>query len=212
MRAGIYLRVSTDDQTTDNQRAALTAMVERRGWTLAEIYRDHALSGMLPGEKRPGFNKMLGDVRKGRMDVIVAWSIDRLGRSTLDLHVTLAAIHAAKVNIVLYEGDLDTTTPQGELMFSIMAVFAQFERRMISERVKAGLSRARIQGKRLGPPRKPTSTAEQVDNLIRSTSLRIADIADMCGVSVSYVEKRSKNIPDAEKLLRKKIMVARLSE
>lgn len=202
MKAAIYLRVSTADQTTENQRIALEELVHHRGWNLMEIYRDHAVSGAIAADRRPALRKMLDDCRKGRINVVVAWSIDRLGRSVIDLHKTLGEIHDTACNLVIHQQSLDTTTAHGRMMFGMMAVFAEFEREQIRERVKAGLRRAKAEGKKLGAPTKPTATRAQVATLIKDTAFKLAEIAAMCDVSLSYVEKVSQEIPHSEKVLR----------
>lgn len=195
MRAAIYLRVSTDDQTTENQRSGLVDLVQRRGWTLVGTYVDHGISGATAGNKRPAFNRLLNDVKSGKVNGIVAWSIDRLGRSIVDLHNTLAIVHQSNANIILKDGELDTTTPNGELMFGIMALFANFERRIIKERVNAGIARARAQGKKLGRPAISGAKLEKVDTLITTTALPWDEIARMTGASQSFVEKRARITP-----------------
>jgi DNA invertase Pin-like site-specific DNA recombinase len=153
MRAALYLRVSTaNGQTTDNQRLELEAVAGRNGWQLVEIYEDAGISGAKGREKRPGFDGMLKAAVRREFDVIMAWSVDRLGRSLQDLVAFLAEIHAKGVDLYLHQQGIDTTTPSGKAMFQMMGVFAEFERAMIRERVLAGLKRARTRGKKLGRP------------------------------------------------------------
>ena len=151
-RAAIYGRVSTDGQTTDNQVVALKEVAERRGWTVAEVYTDHAISGAKGRDKRPGFDRLLKDASRRKFDVVMAWAIDRMGRSLRDLIDTIEHLDATGVDLYLDQQNIDTTTPAGKLLFHVTGAFAEFERSMIRQRVNAGLARARAQGKRLGRP------------------------------------------------------------
>lgn len=153
MRAAIYLRVSTGEQTTENQRRELEAAAAARGWTIVATYSDEGISGAKGRDKRPGLDAMLKDATRGRFDVVMSWAVDRLGRSLPDLIGTLQGLHGAKVDLFLHQQAIDTTTPAGRAMFGMMSVFAEFERSMIQSRVKAGLERAKAQGVKLG--RKP---------------------------------------------------------
>ena len=151
-KAAFYLRVSTGEQTAENQRRELEAVAERTGWEVVEVYEDHALSGAKGRDTRPEFDRLLKDAARRRFDVVAAWSVDRLGRSLQDLIGFLAELHSLKVDLFLHQQGLDTTTPAGKAMFQMLGIFAEFERAMIQERVKAGLARARANGKKLGRP------------------------------------------------------------
>jgi DNA invertase Pin-like site-specific DNA recombinase len=152
-RVALYLRVSTDGQTTKNQQAELESVAERRGWRVVEVYKDHGISGAKGRDKRPAFDRLCQDATRRQFDIIAAWSVDRLGRSLLDLLAFLGEAHAVGVDLYLHQQAVDTTTPAGKALFQMMGVFAEFERSMIRERVNAGLRRARAQGKTLGRPR-----------------------------------------------------------
>src|SRR5204862_4066822 len=110
------------------------------------------ISGAKSRDKRPAFDALCRDATKRQFDVVMAWSVDRLGRSLQDLVGFLAELHALKVDLFLHQQGLDTTTPAGKAMFQLLGVFAEFERSIIQERVRAGLRRARSEGKRLGRP------------------------------------------------------------
>lgn len=116
MRAAIYLRVSTDGQTTDNQRMALEDVALRSGWEIVEVYEDHGISGSKGRDKRPAFNKLCHDATQRKFDVVMAWSVDRLGRSLQDLVVFLSELHAINVDLFLHQQPIDTTTPAGKVM------------------------------------------------------------------------------------------------
>jgi hypothetical protein len=122
------------------------------GCEIVRVYKDHGISGTRGRDKRPAFNKLCRDAARREFDVVMAWSVDRLGRSLQDLVGFLSELHALKVDLFLHQQGLDTTTPAGKAMFQMMGVFAEFERAMIAERVRAGLARARGEGKRLGRP------------------------------------------------------------
>ena len=139
-RAALYVRVSTDQQSVDNQIRELRQVAERRGWTVVEVYSDAGISGAKGRDKRPGLDAMLKDASRRKFDVVMAWAIDRLGRSLIDLLGTIQHLEAVGVDLYLDQQNLDTTTPMGKLLFQVTGAFAEFERAMIRQRVKAGLS------------------------------------------------------------------------
>jgi DNA invertase Pin-like site-specific DNA recombinase len=139
-RAALYVRVSTDHQTVDNQIRELTQVAERRGWTVVEIYRDAGISGSKGRDQRPGLDAMLKDANRRKFDVVMAWAIDRLGRSLIDLLETIKHLEAVGADLYLDQQNIDTTTPMGKLLFQITGAFAEFERSMIRQRIRAGLS------------------------------------------------------------------------
>jgi DNA invertase Pin-like site-specific DNA recombinase len=163
-RAALYLRVSTDGQTVDNQRLALEAVCEQRGWQLVQTYSDNGVSGAKGRSQRPGLDTLLKDASRGRFDVVLAWALDRLGRSLVDLLDTLNELEAAGAALVLHQQAIDTTTPAGRMFFQVTGAFAEFERAMIRSRVKAGLERAKARGVRLGRPK----TGAKVETAIRA--------------------------------------------
>jgi DNA invertase Pin-like site-specific DNA recombinase len=150
MRAAIYLRVSTAEQTTDNQERELRAAAERMGHEVVEVYRDHAISGSKGRDRRPAFDRLHQDATRRRFDLVMAWSVDRLGRSLQDLVGFLEHLRETRCELFLHQQGLDTTTSSGRAMFGMLSVFAEFERSIIRERVVAGMSRARAKGTRSG--------------------------------------------------------------
>jgi DNA invertase Pin-like site-specific DNA recombinase len=144
------VRVSTDHQTVENQIRELSQVAERRGWEVVEIYRDAGISGAKGRDGRPGLDTMLKDASRRKFDVVMAWAIDRLGRSLVDLLGTIQGLEACGVDLYLDQQHIDTTTPAGKLMFQITGAFAEFERSMIRTRVNAGLKRAKDEIKRKG--------------------------------------------------------------
>jgi DNA invertase Pin-like site-specific DNA recombinase len=161
-RVAIYIRVSTDGQTVENQRRELRSAAKRHGWQVVETFADEGISGAKGRDKRPGLDKLLMGVARRDFDLIAAWSVDRLGRSLQDLIGILGEVHAKGVGLYLHQQGLDTTTPAGEAMFQMLGVFAQFERAMIRERVNAGLATARAQGKTLGRPKVAPAVEKRV--------------------------------------------------
>src|SRR5262249_12350271 len=152
-RAAIYVRVSTDKQTIENQQRQLRQIAKRRGWEIVEEYHDAGISGAKGRDKRPGLDQMLKDASRRRFDLVMAWAIDRIGRSLIDLLATIQTLEACGVDLYLDQQSIDTTTPAGKLMFQVCGAFAEFERSMIRQRVNAGLKRAVEQGKQLGRPK-----------------------------------------------------------
>jgi DNA invertase Pin-like site-specific DNA recombinase len=148
-RAALYVRVSTDHQTLENQTRELRQIAERRSWEVVEIYKDHGISGAKGRDKRSGLDLMLTASRR-KFDVVMSWAIDRLGRSPIDLLGTIQHLDSCGVDLYLDQQALDTTTPAGKLMFQITGAFAEFERSMIRTRVSAGLKRAKDQIKQKG--------------------------------------------------------------
>ena len=149
-RVVIYGRVSTNDQTTDNQIYKLKEIIENRNWNLVDTYTDEGISGSKGRDKRPEFNRLCEDMVKGKFDKILVWDVSRLGRSLQDLVMFLNDLNSVDVGLYIHQSGLDTSTPSGRMMFQMVGVFSEFERSMISERVKSGLERVKKQGKKLG--------------------------------------------------------------
>jgi DNA invertase Pin-like site-specific DNA recombinase len=142
-RVAFYLRVSTGEQTTANQRLELEAVALARGWTVVALYEDQGVSGAKARRQRPQLDRLLKDALRGRFDLLAAWTVDRLGRSLPDLLATLGDLQAAGVGLYLHRQAVDTSTPSGRAMFAMLGVFAEFERAILQERIRAGLERAR---------------------------------------------------------------------
>ena len=171
MRAALYLRVSTTDQTTENQERELRAAADRLGHVIVEVYRDHGISGGKGREKRPAFDKLHRDATLRKFDLVMAWSVDRLGRSLQDLVHFLDHLRATRVELFLHQQGLDTTSPAGRAMFGMLSVFSEFERAIIQERIAAGMARAKANGtksgKPIGRPAIPFDAAREFGRLIR---------------------------------------------
>ena len=176
VRVALYLRVSTTDQTVENQRRELEAAAAVRGWHVVAVYADEGVSGAKGRDKRPQLDLMLKDAVRRRFDVAMTWAVDRLGRSLPDLLASMQELHGAKVDLFILQQGLDTTTPAGRAMFGMLGVFSEFERSMIQSRVKSGLDRAKAKGVRLGRP----PVAPKVEAAIRA---RLAEGAGMLKVA-----------------------------
>jgi DNA invertase Pin-like site-specific DNA recombinase len=185
----IYSRVSTDSQTTENQERELREIATRMGWSILKVYRDEGVSGAKSRAERPAFNALWEDATRRRFDMVMAWSVDRLGRSLQDLVAFLSELHALRIDLYLHQQGVDTSTPAGKALFQMMGVFAEFERAMIRERVKSGLERAKAQGKILGrPPIDPRKEAAILDDL-REGKAGIIKLAAAHGVGVGTVQR-----------------------
>ena len=187
-RAALYLRVSTDGQTVDNQRLELEQAAKMAGWQVAGIYMDEGVSGAKSRKDRDGFDRLCKDATRRKFEVVMAWSVDRLGRSLHDLVGFLGELHAVGVDLYLHQQGLDTTTPAGKAMFQMMGVFAEFERAMIQERVKAGLRRAKAQGRTLGRP-KVSRKVEAAVIAAKADGVGKRKTARQLGIGVSTVSR-----------------------
>jgi DNA invertase Pin-like site-specific DNA recombinase len=187
-RAAIYVRVSTDKQTVENQIRELRQIAERRGWEVVEGYHDAGISGAKGRDQRPGLDRMLKDASRRRFDVVMAWAIDRLGRSLIDLLGTIQGLEASGVDLFLEQQAIDTTTPAGKLMFQVTGAFAEFERSMIRQRVNAGLRRAIEQGKQLGRPRIDEAIEKRILSHLRKGT-GILKVARLVGVGTGTVQR-----------------------
>lgn len=186
--AAIYIRVSTDQQTTDNQRLELEKVAAKSGWEIVQVFEDAGFSGSKGRDKRPALDAMLKAATKRKFDVMMVWSVDRLGRSLQDLVSIMNELNSVGVDMYLHQQAIDTATPSGKALFQMCGVFAEFERAMIVERVNAGLSRAKAQGKQLGRP-KAASTIEDQIRALRGDGLGILKIAKQLNIGTSVVQR-----------------------
>lgn len=162
-RVALYARVSTDKtQTTETQLRQLREVATRLGWQVVAEHVDEGISGAHGRDKRPGLDAMMRQVTRGEIDLVAAWSVDRLGRSIQHLVTLLADLQARDVGLYLHLQGLDTSTPSGRAMYQMLGVFAEFERCLIAERVKAGIERARAKGTRFGRPAMDTKQAAAI--------------------------------------------------
>ena len=180
MKAAIYARVSTAEQTVENQRLELRRYCEARGWTATE-YLDAGVSGAK--ESRPALDRLLIDARRRRFDTLIVWKLDRLGRNLRHLILLLDELSALGVAFVSLNEGIDTTTPAGRLQLHILGAIAEFERERIRERVKLGMARAKAQGKPVGRPRRAVTDID----LAAVAHLPVRQAAVALGVSKSFV-------------------------
>jgi DNA invertase Pin-like site-specific DNA recombinase len=192
-RAALYVRVSTDKQTVENQIRVLTEVAERRDWQIVAKYNDAGISGAKGRDKRPRLDQMLKDAQRRKFDVIMAWAIDRIGRSLLDLLNTIETLKASGVDLYLDQQAIDTTTPTGKLMFQITGAFAEFEREMIRQRVHAGLKRAVDEGKVLGRPKIAPEIEKQILAQLRAGT-GMLKIAKKVGVGTGTVQRIAREL------------------
>ncbi len=150
-RVALYARVSTTEQSTDSQLLDLRRYVRERGWDIFKEYVDEGISGTKGS--RPALNELMNDAKKRRFDVVLVWRFDRFARSTKHLILALEEFKNLGIDFVSYQENIDTSSPLGSAIFTIISAVAQLERDIIAERVKAGLRRAREKGKKLGRPR-----------------------------------------------------------
>ena len=218
MRAALFVRVSTDEQTVENQERELQEIAARRGWKVVEVYREEGVSGGKSREKRPKLDAMLNAAARRRFDVVLVWALDRLGRSLHDLLNTIQALDRDQVALYVASSkgsngeprSIDTTDPRDKLLFQVTAAFAEFERSLINQRIRSGLDRVKAQlakdgkfttrggkvRKRLGRPgmdRKAMKAAKV--QLAAGASIR--QVARDTKLSVGGVHKIAKAMRDA---------------
>jgi len=184
-RVALYARVSTTDQSTESQLLDLRRYVRERGWNIFKEYVDEGISGTK--DSRPALNELMNDAKKRRFDVVLVWRFDRFARSTKHLILALEEFKNLGIDFVSYQENIDTSSPLGSAIFTIISAVAQLERDIIAERVKAGLRRARENGKKLGRP-KASVDAEKIHRL-RSKGLSLRAIAQHTGISHTKVAK-----------------------
>lgn len=191
MKASIYARVSTHDQTCDLQLRDLRAMAMQRGLEITREYIDNGQSGAKVS--RPALNDMLKDAKRGKFRVLLVWRLDRLGRSLAHLVQLLEDFRVSNIELVSYSEGLDFSTTTGKLMFQIVSAFAEFERESIRERVRAGVATARAKGKTLGRPRNRVNESEvkQIRELL-SSGLSMSQVGQRLNISAASVCRKNR--------------------
>ena len=187
MRAVTYSRASTSGQEVSNQKNILREVAKMKGLTIVKEYTDDGISGAKGRDQRKGFDELLKGATRKEFDVILVWSVDRLGRNLQDLISFLNEIHSVGCDLFIHQSGIDTTTPTGKMMFGILSVFADFERSMIVERTKAGMERARKQGRRIGRPSNMNDGLIESIKYMRSQGLGIRKIATDLKVGVGTI-------------------------
>ena len=201
-RAALYVRVGADGQTTGSQHRELALIAVHRGWVVVKVYKDAGVIGAKGHDRQSGWNNLLKDASRGRFDVVMAWSVDRLGRSLCDLVNGLQQLRSARVDLFLHQQSLDTTTATGRAMFKMCGVFAEFEHSMKVARVNAGMVLARTNGTRSGRPIGRPRITSDVEQRIReqlSIGYGILKVAAMVGVSSSPVQRVKKTMQDCSR-------------
>ena len=192
-RAALYVRVSTDHQTVENQIQELTAIAERRGWQIVATYQDAGISGSKGRDKRPGLDQMLNDAKRRKFDILLTWALDRLGRSLIDVVSTVEELNADGVDLYIekFSGDqaVDTTSPAGRLMFIMFSGIAEFERGMMIQRVNAGIKRAKAEGVKFGRPKIDWDIEKRIRTDLKAGKDGILKIAGKYGVGSGTVQR-----------------------
>lgn len=183
-RVALYLRVSTDAQTVENQRLELQAVADRLGWTVVTTLADEGISGSKGRDQRPAFNTLMTMVTRREIDMVMAWSVDRLGRSLQHLVGFLSEINERNVDLYLHVQGLDTSTPSGRAMFAMLSVFAEFERSILRDRIMAGLARSK---KKAGRPSLDAHTEHRARTLLdKGTSINATAKSLKIGVATVH--------------------------
>ena len=187
-RAALYVRVSQDSQTVENQLLVLNEVAQRSGWTIVHTFSDEGVSGAKGRDKRPGYDALLKAVARHEVQIVAAWSVDRLGRSLSDLVAFLSDIQAKGCDLYLHQQAIDTSTPSGRMLFQMLGVFAEFERAIITSRIKAAHDRCRVKGVRIGRPPIAISRVEKVERALKDGQ-SIRAVAAATGVSTATVQR-----------------------
>jgi DNA invertase Pin-like site-specific DNA recombinase len=187
-KVALYLRVSTDRQTVENQREALTKIATARGWEIVTEYNDAGISGSKGRDQRPGLDQMLKDAQRRKFDLVATWAIDRLGRSLIDLLDTFQHLEACGVNLYIDQQNLDTTTPSGKLLYQVSGAFSEFEKSMIVSRVNAGLRRAVAAGVILGRPPIDEASKDKARKALKAGATMV-EAGRLSGLSAASVHK-----------------------
>jgi DNA invertase Pin-like site-specific DNA recombinase len=182
-KVGIYTRVSTLDQTIDNQLIELRDHCSKMGWEVVKEYADEGLSGTLSREKRPALNSLIKDAYRKRFDSVVCWDISRIGRSMKELILFLSDMKDRGIGICSVRQGFDTSTSMGEIMFQFVGILSSWEREMIRERTLAGLERAKSEGKTLGRRKVTNDTMTAKILELRTAKKTIRQIASEVGIS-----------------------------
>jgi DNA invertase Pin-like site-specific DNA recombinase len=186
-KVAIYARVSTDKQTCENQLQELRATAERMGYTVVAEYVESGISGMKTRQDRPALDSLMKSATQRKFDMIMCWSIDRLGRSLQNLVEILNEMQSMKIDMFFLQQGMDTTTPSGRMIFSVFGAIGEFERNLIRERVIAGQKRAVANGVKIGRPSKMNDGMRSAIKLLRDKGMGIKQIAKQLQIGVGTV-------------------------
>ena len=184
-RVALYARVSTDKQTCENQLNELRSIAERMQYIIVDEFIDEGISGAT--SSRPALDALMKSATQRRFDMVICWSIDRLGRSLQNLIEILNELQSLKVDLFFMQQGMDTSTSAGRMMFSIFGALAEFERNLIRERVIAGQQRAISQGVKMGRPTKMNDGMKNAIKLLRERGIGIKQIARELKIGVGTV-------------------------
>lgn len=185
----IYVRVSTKSQNYQNQLTVLNELVEKRDWELVDVYIDNGISGSKGRDKRVEFDRMCNDMIKGKFDRILVWDISRLGRSLKDLVQFLNEVNSVNCDLLIYQQSLDTKNISGRMLFNMIGVFSEFEREMISERVKLGLERVKEKGVKLGRKKKNFGEIKSKIMKLKNDGFNITNISKELKINRNLIYK-----------------------
>ena len=185
----LYARVSTSDQSTENQLLELREVARKNGWTISREFIDHGVSGAKSAQDRPAMANLMKAVTRREINGILVWDVSRLGRSLQDLVAILNDIRSKSVDLYIHKQGLDTSTPSGKMMFQMLGVFAEFEREVIRERINAGPARAKAEGKKLGRPSNVNDSVVASVKLLRAQGMSICKIAKTLKIGVGTTSK-----------------------
>ena len=186
-RIAIYARVSTDKQTCENQLQELRVIAERMNYTIVAEFVDNGISGMKTRQDRPALEQLMKSATQRKFDMVMCWSIDRLGRSLQNLVEILNELQAMKIDLFFLQQGMDTSTPSGRMIFSVFGAIGEFERNLIRERVIAGQRRAVANGVKIGRPSKMNEGLRSAIQLLREKGMGIKQIARELKVGVGTV-------------------------
>jgi DNA invertase Pin-like site-specific DNA recombinase len=197
-RAALYVRVSQDSQTVENQTLVLQEVAKRSGWDVVHIFADEGISGAKGRDKRPGYDALLKAVARREIEIVAAWSVDRLGRSLPDLVGFLSDIQTKGCDLYLHQQAIDTSTPSGRMLFQMLGVFAEFERAIIRSRIMAAHERCRTKGIRIGRPPTSVGRLEKIEKALKR-GLSVRKAAAETGVSTATVMRVKRSMTLGEK-------------
>ena len=187
MDVAIYARVSTASQTVENQLIELRDAAKRLGWTVTHEVIDEGISGSKGRSDRPGFDRIFELVDQKAVGAVMAWSVDRIGRSLQDLVALMKELQRNSVDLYCHQQSINTATPAGRMTFSIFGALGEYERSLIIERIHAGIARAKAEGVRFGRPRVYGDEVRAQVIQLRAKGMRMRDIARELGVGFGTV-------------------------
>lgn len=194
MKVAFYLRVSTDDQTIENQRRDLDEVAKRLGWDVVAVFADEGVSGAKGRDERPQFDELMKGVARKDFEMIAAWSVCRIGRSLVDLVTVLSDVRDKGIDLYFHKQGLETTTSAGRMMYQLLGIFSEYEREIIRSRVISGIERKRAEND--GQWGRPTIGDWKTNRIKKQLKLGkgIREVARMVSVSPGTVSKIKKGM------------------